>query len=268
MSAQKGTAVITGGSSGIGAEYARQLAGQGYDIVITGRREDKLKALCAEITGTYSVECNYRLAELSDPVELLALEKYLADLEHPAVLVNNAGFGTGKQFTDQSADDLESMIRVHDIASVRLTRAVLPGMMDRNQGAVIFVSSVASIFAGSTDPIYSASKVFLNYLAQSLNIAYCGNGIRFQSLLPGFTTSDFHHKMGQKEQYDSKYKFMSAHKVVEISLKKLNRNRVIVIPGLRNRILALLIRLIPNGLKTALLKRSMMKSNRADPVNS
>ncbi len=242
-----GTAAITGASSGIGAEFARQLAARGCNLFLVARRADRLATLAAELEQRYGIATEILVADLANPPEVQWVEKRLAEMENLTFLVNNAGFGTGgKRFAFANLDKQLEMVQVHDLATVRLTRAVLPGMLARRRGAVINVSSFAALIPVGGNAIYAASKAFLNAFSQALSIDLRATGVRIQALCPGFTRTEFH----DTPQYQDRHAkeripgpfWLSASKVVATSLAALERDQVVVVPGWHFRLAEIVAR--------------------------
>jgi len=248
MSTHKGTAIITGASSGIGAAFARELARSGYNLILQGRRRELLQSLCDEVARNHGIKAEYLIAELSDPEDLRILENRVGGTTDLGMLVNCAGFSSLMNFSDEDIDGQENIIRVHIIASVRLTHAALPVMLQRRHGAIINVSSVAAYFISPGSVMYCATKLFLNSFTEALHLELRGTGIRVQALCPGYTTSDFHTKLGYDTSKEFFKNFMPAERVVETSLKYLDRGKVVCIPGFKYKIAAQLPRIIPRPL--------------------
>jgi len=245
------TAVITGATSGIGAAFARRLASEGYDLLITGRRKKIIQQLADDVMKKHGVKVEVAIAELSLEKDLGGLEKRLASMERVDFLVNNAGYGVYVNFADAGADEHERMVKVHVTAPVRLTRAVLPGMVARKSGAVINLSSVGSFIPMEKNGMYGGTKAFLNIFSESLNIELRDTGVRVQALCPGFTRTDFHEKLGLTTEGQKRlesYRWMSPDEVVDYSLRCLRKNRVICVPGLSYRFLTALVKLLPRKL--------------------
>ena len=236
-----GTAVITGASSGAGAEFAAQLAAGGYDLVLTARREDRLIELARALSTTYSIQAEVIRADLTAPEDLARLEQLISGRDDIVLLVNNAGFGTRGNFADVAIDSQLDMISVHILAPVRLTRAVLPQMIGRHAGAIINVSSIASFFASPGGATYGATKGYLNTFSEALQGELEGSGVIIQAPCPGFFYSGFH-DTSEYEGFDRAQVpgplWMSAESVVTESLTSLNKGKVIVVPGRRYKLLA------------------------------
>jgi short-subunit dehydrogenase len=232
------TALITGASSGIGAVYARRLAQLGYNVVLVARREDRLKALAAELGDGYGIHAESIVADLSNERDLARIEDRLASSDSMTVLVNNAGFGFGREFVDLTPEAIDRMLDVHLSASVRLTRAVVPGLMQRGRGAIVNVSSVAGFMALAGSEIYCASKSFLTVFSRSLARQLQGTGVVVQALCPGLTRTEFHQSAGYPADTGDKWlwAWMSAREVVEASLLGLEQGQAVVIPGTVNQL--------------------------------
>jgi short-subunit dehydrogenase len=243
----KGWAVVTGASSGIGAVYARSLAARGQDLVLVARGEGRLRSLAGELSKAHGVRAEVLAADLGDPAALLKVEERVAALDPLALLVNNAGFGLEGPYAAVSADDLERMLKVHVLASVRLTRAALRPMLHARAGAIVNVSSVAAFTPFFSGGAYGASKAYLNYLTEALAAEHHGRGVRFQALCPGFTHTEFHQRAKIDERSIPSWTWMRAEQVVEASLRGLERGKVIVVPGLLYKALVAISRTVPTS---------------------
>lgn len=258
-SEKRAKAVITGASSGIGAAYARKLAKEGYDLILIARREELLVNLCEEFRDD-GINAEYMIIDLAKEEELKLAEELIKNTDNLEILVNNAGFGGKRRvFYEIPIMDHINMLQVHNIAPLKLIYAVIPGMLKRGKGTIINVSSIASL---SPSPIimYSTTKNFLNYLSESLDILLRKKGIKIQVLCPGFTSTDFHKRLGY-ESDDSIYrrKFMTAKKVVDISLKALKKGKIYCIPGFRNKLLAFFLRLLPKRILIFIYRKMSSK---------
>lgn len=241
--AQPGKALITGASSGIGAAFARQLAARGYDLTLVARRADRLEQLATELRQRYGVRVDVLPADLSTQVEC-GLAARAVQAGQFDLLVNNAGFGLLGRFAEIDPTRLTAMVRLHDEASVALTRAALPGMIARGRGGIIFTSSTTAFLPMVNNAVYSASKVFLNNFAEALAWELRGTGVAVQSLCPGLTRSEFHQDMQAVQALDlPPLVWMQADEVAAQSLRALGSGEVIFVPGLVNRFVAVFGRL-------------------------
>ena len=246
-------ALITGASSGLGAEFARQLAAEGYALVLTARRKEKLDALAQEIQAKHEVNAEILLADLSLGDGIKLVERRINELEHVELLVNNAGYGISGRFYKSDIQRQLDMIQVHVIASVRLARAALPQMVERRQGGIINVSSL-SAFMPSTSVTYSATKAYLVTFSQALQNELINTGVRVQALCPGFFESEFHDSPEYRRFNRSQipgFLWLKSEEVVSESLRDLERGKVICIPG---RLYRLITRLATGWLTGSLLR--------------
>ena len=248
-------AMITGATSRIGAEFAHQLAQQGYGLILTGRRADKLQALAAELSKSFSVPTEVLTGDLATTEGLAAHEAKIASTPDLALLVNNAGFGVVGYFAETSLQAQMGMVQVHIVATTRLTHAALRGMLARKSGAIINTSSVAAFLPyGGRSVIYGSTKAYINMFCETLHDELRGTGVRIQALCPGFTYTEFHDRPGFENFKRSNYPrfaWLSAEYVVRESLKALKRDQVICVPSLiyqlitglaRNPLVTLVIR--------------------------
>ena len=238
------TILITGASSGIGTAFARSLASQGYDLVLVARREAQLRSLADEVQRKFNVNAQVFPADLSDPIQVKRLETQVAEIGDLEILINNAGFGVPGKFLEIQAERNAEMIQVHILATVRLCRAALPGMISRGRGLIINVSSIAAFMATPRNATYSATKAYLNVFSEALQDELKGTGIRVQALCPGLTHTEFHDHPGY-EDYKRRipeFFWMQAEDVVRESLDALKKGRVICIPGFKNRLIVAIIR--------------------------
>jgi short-subunit dehydrogenase len=252
------TAAITGATSGIGAAFARRLAAQGHHLLVTGRRRGQIEALADTLVAQYGVGVHVIIAELADDEDLSQLTARVAGLSHVQVLVNNAGFGLGGQeFYAQDFSGHVAMLKVHALATLQLTYAALPAMLAHRRGSIINIASVAAFVPLPRHAMYSATKDFILTFSEALAIELRGKGVRVQALCPGFTRTDFHARQGidTNRYYRSRgpLRAMMPDEVVSASLGCLERGHVVCVPGLSNRLLTHLARLLPRRLLYRLL---------------
>ena len=234
-----GTALVTGASSGIGACFASHLAGCGYALVLVARHQDRLVVVAERLKQQYGVAVEVLAADLTDAADLERVAARVGQLGNLALLVNNAGFGLTGPYAESDVVRQIDMIELHAIASVRLMRAALPGMIARRHGGIINVSSTAAFFTLPHNANYAATKAYLNVFTQSLQQELKGSGVRVQALCPGFTHTKFHDTPESDPRRGIPgFMWMPADTVVTSSLEALARDRVICVPGLGNKLIA------------------------------
>ncbi len=250
MAGSRPQAFITGASSGIGEAFARRLAREGCDLVLVARRRERLEALAAELRAAPGVEVEVLPADLTLEPDLRRAVGRVQELGRLAYLINNAGFGTLGRFHEAEAAGQVDMHRLHVVAAVALTRAALPGMIERRAGAVVNVSSVAAFTMNPGSVSYCATKAWMNAFSEGLYLEMKAARVpvRIQALCPGFTYSEFHDVLGMDRSAIPKGWWMQAGDVVEESLRGLGRDRLIVVPGARYRLLVAFLRAVPRPL--------------------
>jgi len=245
---EKKTALITGATSGIGAEFARQLASMGFDLIITGRRKKDIQIVADTISSKYKVSVEVIIAELSERNSIEKISKRILKTPNLKFLVNNAGFGIEGVFHETDFSAQERMLIVHNLAVMNLTHSALTVMIKSGEGSIINVSSLSSRVFMPRFSIYNATKSFLVAFTETLHMELKSGNIKVQVLCPGFTRTDFHLKMGYTESDlpdKGIIRWMKSSDVVNISLKALNRGKVICVPGLTNKIVYILTGLLP-----------------------
>ena len=244
------TAVITGATSGIGASYAKRLASQGYDLFLTGRRQEIIQKLADDLTKQFNIKANVILAELSDDNDIQRVVDAIKSVGNLEILVNNAGYLDSAAFFDEK--DLaahERMMKVFMTVPVRLIYAALPNMTKNRRGIIINISSRAAFLPSKKFPIYAASKAFLKSFSESLYLGVRHRGIKVQVVCPEFIDTDIFrsHSAEQRKAIWGKCKFKSAESVVECSMKDLEKNRVVCIPGIHNQVIYALLTILPRS---------------------
>lgn len=228
-------AVITGASSGIGAEFARQLAAQGVHLALTARNRKRLKALRDELRAAFPVAVETLPADLATLEGADRVAAFIRALPQLDYLVNNAGFGTTGYFTDSNLQKQLDMVSVHIDATLRLSHAALPGMIARGSGAIVNVASVSAFGPMPHTPVYSATKAALVNFSIGLQAELRGTGVRVQALCPGFTRTHFHDGedfKGFRQEKLPAFMWLRAEDVVRDSLRALRvGGPVVAVPG-------------------------------------
>ncbi len=259
-------ALITGASSGIGAEFARQLAGRDYDLILHGRRLDRLSALAAELSTAHHIAAEPLSADLAEEPGIAAVAERIARLPRLDLLVNNAGFGISGAFAKADVTDQIAMLNVHMLAPMRLTRVALPGMVGRGSGGIINVASLAAFMTLPGNANYCATKAYVLAFSQTLAGEVRRQGVHVQALCPGFTITEFHDRSdragadrsGIDRRRIPRFLWGAASAVVTDSLAGLERGQVICVPGLLNRVILFLARTgLINRLAPIFLRRML-----------
>jgi len=230
----KGTALITGASSGIGAVYADRLARQGYDLILVARSQAKLVTLANRLSDQTGRNVEVVAADLKDKTDLLRVEKILRSDASITLLLNNAGVGAVMPLLGSPVDDMEDMIGLNITALTRLAYATVPGFVERGAGTVINISSIVAIAPEILNGVYGGTKAFVLGLSQSMHRELADKGIRIQAVLPGATATDFWSEAGNPGETLPQEIVMSAEDMVDAALVGLERGEVVTIPGLHD----------------------------------
>ena len=228
----KGTALVTGASSGIGAVYADRLAKRGYDLILVARNEERLKALADRLSST-GRRITVLPADLNDKASLRKLEILLKSDESITLLVNNAGVGAVASILTANVDEMESMIDLNIIALTRLTYAAAPVFVARGTGTIINIASAVGIAAEALNGVYSASKAYVIALGHSLQKDLADRGVRVQTVAPASTATEFWDVAGYAPQKTSPVT-MSAENLVDAALSGLDAGELVTIPSLHD----------------------------------
>ena len=263
--------LITGASAGIGAEFARQYAALGWDLALTARREDRLTGLADELQNKHG---NKVICLAQDLARANSADKIITALSeqgrHVDALVNNAGYGLPGTFFNTSWKSQADFIRVLYTAPIELAHKVLPGMAERDYGRIINVASLAGYAAGSAGhTLYASVKSGLIKFSESLNAECEALGhadIHCTALCPGFTYSEFHDVNGTRDSMNkmSKRMWMEAAPVVKAGIDAVNRGQPVVVPGMVNKAIASLTRILPEPLGRAMVGAQSKRYRRKD----
>ena len=229
----KGTALVTGASSGLGALYADRLARRGYDLILVARSRDRLNTLAKRITDETRRNVEILVADLGNRAELATIESTLRNDASITLLVNNAGVGTHTPLLETDVDAMTSLIALNVTALTRLTYAVAPRFVARGKGAIINISSVVGIAPEILNGVYGGSKAFVLAFSQSLHHELAAKGIQIQAVLPGATATNFWETGGLPIANLPKERVMSAEDLVDASLVGFDRRELVTIPSLQ-----------------------------------
>jgi short-subunit dehydrogenase len=228
----KGTALITGASSGIGAVYADRLARRGYDLILVARNRDRLDALAKRLAGETGRTVDIVAADLADKADLGRVETLLRTDTRITTLVNNAGVAAITPLLDSDVDAMDDMITLNVRALTRLTYAVAPGLVARGGGTIINIASVVGVAPETLNGVYGASKAYVLALSQSLHKELPAQGVRIQAVLPGATATDIWAKAGRPVEHLPGEIVMSTDDMVDAALAGLDQGELVTIPAL------------------------------------
>jgi short-subunit dehydrogenase len=228
----KGTALVTGASSGIGAVYADRLARQGYDLILVARSQSRLNALADTLSNETGRTVTVLAADLKDKADLLRVENVLRSDPSITLLVNNAGVGAVMPLLDSPVDEMEDMVALNVTALMRLAYAAVPGFVARGEGTVINISSIVAIAPEILNGVYGGTKAFVLGFSQSLHHELADKGVRVQAVLPGATATEFWNVAGHPVENLPQSIVMSAEDMVDAALVGLSNGEWVTIPGL------------------------------------
>jgi len=252
-------ALVTGASSGLGADFAKELAAQGHDLFVTARRLERLQSLKTEIEEKHDVEVSVLDADLGDPQGASAILNELKRREMKVgVLINSAGYGTRSYMLDKEPAHWEQMIRVNLNSLVTLTLGILPTMVENQGGKILNVSSTAGLQASPYFTVYAATKAFVLLFAEGVRkeLNYQHTNVKVTCLCPGPTRTEFATVAEADGMSAPDYMWMESEEVVKIGLKSLENNESVCVPGISNKIHANTVKWMPRNILTEMLGKT------------
>jgi short-subunit dehydrogenase len=251
-------ALVTGASSGIGAEIARRMAAEGANLVLTARRKDRLDKLATELTKAHGVKVAVVALDLADPAAPQRLFDETEGVDMAVdVLVNNAGFGAYLDFVDVDWDRYQGMLQVNVVALTQLMRLFAPSMIERRHGHIMNVASIGAYLPCPTFAVYAATKAYVRNLTEAFDYELKGTGVRAISVCPGPTTTEFMDHANQKLKSGSELAMMSAKRCANIGVNKMIAGRRNVVTGFLNALSMWLLRFVPRSWYPFFAKISM-----------
>jgi len=239
---------VTGASSGIGRALALEFAARGCDLLLIGRDSDALEAVEEKCEEDYGVKTQIFITDLADEK---AVDELGSSLKNVDILVNNAGFGVKGDFAKTNLDEELKMLDVQIAAMLKLTKAVLPGMIARKTGRILNVASVYSFSPVPKQSVYSACKAFILSFSSALREEVKDKGITVTVVCPGITQTEFRIRAGIA---DKKNSGMTAEEVASIAVDAMLKGKHIVVPGAQNRLFVFLARHLPRSLMARVVK--------------
>lgn len=260
--------LITGSGNGLGFELAKIFACNGYSLVLVDKDEERLQK-SSELLKQYHDSSIIAISQdLCQKNAALTIYKSIEKLQiKPEVLINNAGFGYFGFFAESNWEKQEDLIELSVLGHTQLTRLILPDMISNKNGRILNVASLAAFMPGPLMSVYHASKAFILSFSLALSNELEGTGVKVTVLCPGMMDTGFQ-KTNNNESPKLKWSVGSAEKVAKICYKNMMKNKVIIIPGVMNKIAAHLPRLLPINFATFIV-RKIQENNRMDsrPLN-
>ena len=252
------TALITGATSGIGLAYAQAFAERGYQLILTGRRQEKLEEIAHTLSHTYHIPVTICVVDFKDTKAFERFSDFIKDQKDIEILVNNAGYGLKKSFIEDELETQLEMLQVHITASVTLAHLVANQLKTHKNGCIINVCSLAAFTPLPSSAMYCSTKQFLIKFSESLAMELKPYNIQVQALCPGFVHTDFHSRLDISEEACKNYGIITwgtPEEVVKASLRGLIHHQVFVIPGGFNKLCYNLLKWIPRPLYLELVGR-------------
>ncbi|MCL2321960.1 MAG: SDR family NAD(P)-dependent oxidoreductase [Oscillospiraceae bacterium] len=229
----QGYTLITGATSGIGKAFAYEYGKKGCPLIITGQREKLLNANAEDLRKKYGIEVKVIISDLSLDENIHDLEKLIEET-NIETLINNAGMAHIGYFQDVDYSFFQNMINLHIICLTRLTKAVLPQMIERNSGTIINVASTAAFSATPKHNVYAGSKAYIMQFTECLHLDLMNTKIKIQVVCPNYTRTDIQDKIGiskKRQQGDIFIRYETPEQVVKHSMDALKKDKVICICG-------------------------------------
>jgi short-subunit dehydrogenase len=249
----KNYALITGSTAGIGLDIAKELASRGHNILLTARREDRLKDITEQLILDYGVHADFIAADLSEIGAPGTIFNFCNSHQYSVnILVNNAGYSINKKFHETDEEEEEKFLRVLGTGVVALTKRFIPGMLSQQSGKIMLVSSLAAFAPPATGwgALYGPVKTFVNRFGDALNLNYRSHGITSTNVCPGFTVTEFHTASGMQDAMDQVPGFMKkdSKTVAKGAVDAMMKGKSVWVPGLLNKAIAFLCNNLPTSL--------------------
>jgi len=257
-SLQGKTALVTGASSGLGVDFARELARRGCRLVLVARREELLKQLQAELQGQFGVTAIVMTVDLGDPAApQMVYDTLKAQQVGVDLLINNAGFGLFGRELDIPWDKTRQMLLLDIVALTHLTKLFARDMVTRGWGRMLQVASIGAYQPTPTYAAYSAAKSYVRSFSQALNFELRGSGVSSTVISPGITATEFLQVSGQKPTAYQRMMMMTSAQVAAVGVTAMLKGRYGVVPGFLNWLASLFTMIMPDSVNAAMAYRLM-----------
>jgi short-subunit dehydrogenase len=230
----KGTALITGASSGIGAVYAHRLASRGYDLLLVARDKGRLDKLATELREKTGVNVEVLKADLTDKTDITLVAGRLRDDPAITLLLNNAGVAANSALADADLDEADRLIQLNIVALTHLASAAASAFVGHGRGAILNVASVVALLPERFNAVYTASKAYVLSLTQSLHAEVGEKGVQVQAILPGATRTEIWERAGMDLNAFPAEMVMDVEEMVDAALVGFDQQELITIPSLPN----------------------------------
>jgi uncharacterized protein len=230
-------ALVLGATGGIGQAFCEELASRGFDLVISGRNVTKLESLAARLASNHRIAVEYQIWDLAKPDDVHRIARYLDENKRLTWFINSSGQAVWGRFHELSIESQTELFQVNLMSSVKLLHAAIRAFRHRNQGSIIFVASAASFFSVPYISSYCATKSGLVQLLVSVHEELASTGLRIQALCPGFVKTDMFTIAGADTNRIPPGIWLPPERIVRESLKAIGKNKAIVIPGKRYRLM-------------------------------
>jgi len=254
------TALITGPTSGIGEEFAKQLAVAGYDLVLIARSEGKLANMCEKLADEFGIETHYIAADLAQPdTPGMVLQQTAALGIQIDVLINNAGIDVYAPFAKSDWQAIQRLINLNVYAGLHLTHLLLPGMIKRNHGHILNLGSIGSFISGPNNSVYAATKAFVLSFSQGIAEELRGTNVGVTCLCPGAARTAFADKSDLNGTILFKYTSSAPDAVAAAGIHAIQHNKQVSVPGLINKLIVFFYRFVPSRWVTRISKWAMLR---------
>lgn len=256
---EKNYVLITGASSGIGYELAKLYANDGHNLILIARNIDRLKIVESEL-NKYNIEIKILNLDISKDYDIEKLFNYVEiNKLNINTLINNAGIGSFGDFKDIEWEKEESLIDINIKSLTRLTKYFLPKIIENKNGGLLNVASTAAFCSGPRMAAYYASKAYVLNLTEAIYEECKETGIKVSCLCPGPVKTGFQGKAGIKKSESAKKYLMEPEVVAKIAYKEFNKSKLIIIPGMKNKLLVLGNKLLPSSISRKIILKTNKK---------
>ena len=254
------TALITGPTSGIGEEFAKQLAASGYNLVLVARNEGKLAKMCVKFTKQFGIEAHYIVADLAQSdAPKKVFQQTAARGTQVDILINNAGIDVYAPFAESEWQEIQRLIYLNVTASLHLTHLFLPGMVRRHHGHILNLGSIGSFIPGPNNSVYAATKALVHSFSRGIAEELRGTNVGVTCLCPGAVRTAFADKSDLNGTILFHYASSAPEAVAAAGIRAVQHNKLVCVPGLINQLIVFFYRFVPGRWVTRISKWAMVR---------